>query len=139
MMKVVEEMTEYPQDASEAEPTWDEAVAALRSGEPVDLVRPNRKIVIDYRYEDGCVHASSPDLTGFEVTGSSLYETKELVRTDLARYLDSGVELVDREPRPILSESSSRSRVTHGPGERVTSTAGGRSRALIAPTRVRVA
>lgn len=138
MMKVVEEMTAHPQD-NEPEPTWDEAVASLRSGEHVDLTRPNRKIAIDYRYEDGRVHASSPDLTGFEVVGLTLYETKELVRTDLARYLDSGVEVVDREPRPILTESSSRSQIIRGPGELVTTMANGRSRTLIAPTRVRIA
>lgn len=136
--EVVEKMTEYQQDDSEPEPSWDEAVAAFGSGEPVDLIRPNRKIVINYRYEDGRVHASSPDLTGFEVMGPTLYETKRLVRIDLAGYLDSGVELDEREPRLIFTDSTSRSRVIHGPGEQVTTTASGRSRALMAPARVRV-
>ncbi len=131
-------MTEYSQDYDESEPSWDEAVAAFGSGEPVDLVRPNRKIVIDYRYEDSRVHATSPDLTGFEVMGSTLYGTKKLVRIDLARYLDSGVELVEREPRLILTESTSRSEVTRGPGEQVTTTASVRSRTLVASSRVRV-
>lgn len=133
------EMTEYPQDDSESELTWDEAVAAFRSGEPVELVRPNRKIVINYRYEGNRVHATSSDLTGFEVMASSLAETKRLVRDDLARYLESGVELVEREAGLVPTESASRSQIISGMVERITTTTTTGIRVLIASNGVRAA
>jgi hypothetical protein len=132
-------MAEYPQDDHQSEPTWDEAVAAFGTGEPVDLVRPARKIVIVYRYLDNQFHATSPDLTGFEVTGPSLHETKKLVRTDLARYLDPAVELDERLPAQTLTAGTS-SQVIRGPGEFVTTTtSSGRSRAFVSASRVRAA
>jgi predicted RNase H-like HicB family nuclease len=135
-MKVVEDMAEYLQDDNEPEPSWDDATAAFGTGEPVDLVRPARKIVIEYRYADNRFHATSPNLTGFEVTGPTLEETRNLVQADLDRYLDPAVELDERIPAQIFTAGTGRSRVTHGPRELVTSTAS-RSCVFVSPSPVR--
>lgn len=118
-------MAAFPQDGTEPEPTWDEAAASAGSGEPVELIRPSRKIVIQYRYTDERVHATSPDLLGFEVTAPTLYKTKKLVRADLSRYIESGVELDEREPRQLPdTEGTSRPWAIHGPGQLVTTSSG---------------
>ncbi|MDQ2875507.1 MAG: hypothetical protein M3Y33_12240 [Actinomycetota bacterium] len=95
-MRVVEAMGGHSEAGRE--PTWDEAVAAFGTGTAVDLVRPARKIVIRYRLEGGRCHATSPDLTGFEVSGSGLYETMSLVRKTLASWIDPAVELEEITP-----------------------------------------
>lgn len=131
-------MTGHPHSGNEPEPSWDEAVAAFGSGEAVDLIRPNRKVVIDYGFENHHIRATSPDLTGFEAIGSTLDEARRLVRASLARYLDSGVELLEHEPEPaIFTASISTSRVIRGPRESITTTARGRSRAFITLSPVR--
>jgi hypothetical protein len=56
----------------EPEPSLDEMVAAFEAGEPVELVRSPRKLIVEYRYEDGHWVATSPRLKGFEVSGPSL-------------------------------------------------------------------
>jgi hypothetical protein len=115
MMSVVEDMhVDERQDDNEPDLSWEDAVAEFEAGEPVELVRPPRKITIVYRYTDGRFYATSPDLTGFEVSGPNLYETKQLVREDLARYLDPTVEFGERFPTPNRTEGMSNSSVTHG-------------------------
>lgn len=115
MMSVVEDMqvNQRPDD-NEPDLSWEDAVAEFDAGEPVELVRPPRKLAIVYRYTDGRFYATSPDLTGFEVSGPNLYETKRRVREDLERYLDTNVELVERFPTPNRTEGMSNSSVTHG-------------------------
>jgi len=95
-MRVVEVMDGA--SGSDGEPTWEEAVAAFGTGTPVELVRPARKIVIRYRYEDGRCYATSPDLTGFEIAGTNLYETRNLARKRLDAWLDPAVELDEIMP-----------------------------------------
>jgi hypothetical protein len=96
MMGAVEAMGGH--SGAEREPTWEEAEAAFGTGMAVDLVRPARKVVIRYRYEGGRCHATSPDLTGFEVSGPALFETMSLVREKLASWLDPAVELEEITP-----------------------------------------
>jgi hypothetical protein len=98
IMSVVEGVGQPVDD--EPDPTWDEAVAAFEAATPVELVRPPREITVVYRYADRSFNASSPDLTGFEVSGPSLYETREQVRQDLAGFLDPAVKVIERYPRP---------------------------------------
>jgi hypothetical protein len=80
------------------EPTWDEAAAAFGTGTPVQLARPERKVTIRYRYEDGHCKATSPQVTGFEVIGADLQETRALVRQKLDAWLDPAVELDEIMP-----------------------------------------
>lgn len=137
MMSVMEDMDVHQSYDNEPEPTWEQAVAEFDAAEPAELVRPLRKVVIVYRFTNGRVHATSPDLTGFEVTGPTLYETKKLVRADLATYLDPAVELDEREPTELPSEGTSRSWLTHGPGQRATTTASANGLILVSKSRVR--
>jgi hypothetical protein len=80
------------------EPMWDEAAAAFGTGTPVQLARPERKVTIRYRYEDGHCKATSPQVTGFEATGADLQETRALVRQKLDAWLDPAVELDEVMP-----------------------------------------
>jgi hypothetical protein len=97
-MSVVEGMGRDMDD--EPDPTWDEAVAAFEAATPVELVRPPREITVVYRYADGSFTASSLDLAGFEVSGRSLHEIRELVRQDLVGFLDPAVKVIERYPPP---------------------------------------
>ncbi len=112
-MDVVEDMDvhERRQSAAEPEPSWEDAAAMWDAAEPADLKRPPRKIIVVYRYVDGKFHATSASLKGFEVSGPSLYETKQLVREALNDYLDPAVELDERMPAQG-SETSGVSRQT---------------------------
>jgi hypothetical protein len=111
MMSVVESMEMRHSDA-EGDSDWADALADWTVGEPVDLTRPARKITIVYRYTDGRFYATSPDLTGFDLSGGNLHETRQLVREDLARFLDPAVELREVLPRDMETEGTSDSRVT---------------------------
>jgi predicted RNase H-like HicB family nuclease len=102
-------------EEGEQEPTWDEAVAAFEAAEPVELVRSARKIVVMYRYADGTFMATSPALTGFEVTGASLHETRQRAREALAAYLDPAVEVVERFSQPLI-ETAGASQSSIGAG-----------------------
>lgn len=141
MMSVVEDMSvSQRQDGPEPDPSWEGALADWDAGEPADLKRPSRKVTIVYRYIDCQFQASSPDLTGFHVTGQSLHEIKQLVRADLGDYLDSSVELDERMPRQDPdTEGASRQVVSaYGGGLLLSPTSNGRSRAFTSPSRVRV-
>jgi hypothetical protein len=96
IMGVVTEMGRNLED--DREPTWDEAVAMLEAATPVEVVRPSREVRVVYRYTDGTFTAVSPDITGLRVTGTSLHETRELVRHDLERFLDPSVKVSERFP-----------------------------------------
>jgi hypothetical protein len=124
-MEVEDDMDRHSASASDRDPTWEEAVAQFRTAKPVELVRPARKVVIQYRYEHGSFSAISPDLTGFEVTGASLPAVKALVREKLESYLDRGVELDEREPSGSdLVAQVRRDRKQRRPGWTRTSTGG---------------
>jgi hypothetical protein len=139
MMSVVEDMdVDDRQDDAEPSPSWDEAVAEWDAGEPADLERPPRKITILYRYNNGRFHATSPDLTGFEVPGPSLHETKQLVRAALKDYLDPAVELNERmPPQGPETESASRQVVTDAGPLILSPTSRGRVSAFMSPSPLR--
>ena len=82
------------------EPTWDEAVAALASAEPVEVVRSPRRIIVVYRYADGVFTATSPDVKGFRASGGSLDEARLHAKQDLADFLDPAVKVVEIYSRP---------------------------------------
>ncbi len=135
-MSVVEDMDVHDrQDDGEPDPTWDEAVAEWDAGEPADLERQPRKITILYRYNNGRFHATSPDLTGFEIPGPSLHETKQLVRAALRDWLDPAVELVERMPRQGPETESASRQVVTGVSPLVLSPASyGRVSAFMSPS-----
>ena len=139
MMSVVEDMSvSQRQDGTEPEPRWEDAIAEWDAGEPADLERPPRKVTIVYRYVDGQFHATSPELTGFHVTGGSLDEIKQLVRADLGDYLDSSVELDERMPRQDPDTEGASRQVVNASGAPVLSpTSNGRFRAFTSPSRLR--
>jgi predicted RNase H-like HicB family nuclease len=121
-MKVMDDMAEFRHGDEEPEPGLDEMIAAFEAAEPAELVRSPRRLVVEYRYEDGRWRAASPDLAGFGASGPSLHEIRQLVREDLAGYLDPAVELDERFPDSAETQGASRSRVTFGPAITVTST-----------------
>jgi hypothetical protein len=110
MISVVESM-EMRHNDTEGESDWAKAQADWSAGDPADLTRPARKITIVYRYTDGRFYATSPDLTGFDLSGGNLHETRQLVREDLARFLDPAVELREVLPRDVETEGTSDSQV----------------------------
>lgn len=100
IMNVMEGMDVHDrQDDTAPEPNWADALAEWDATEPAELVRPPRSLVITYRY-DGRFHATSPDITGFAVTGPTLDETRRLVRADLEDFLDGNVSLEELMPVP---------------------------------------
>jgi hypothetical protein len=123
---------------NEPDPTWEEAIAAFRAATPARVVRPPRQLTVVYRYADGTFTATSPDLRGFKVSGSSLYEAQQLVRDDLADFLDPVVKVVERypSPEPEIGTVASRSRfeMFSVPGAIEVSTSGA-GRAFVSPTR----
>lgn len=127
------------QDDAEPDPSWDEAVAEWDAGEPAALERPPRKITILYRYSNGRFHATSPDLTGFEVPGPGLHETKQLVRAALKDWLDPAVELDERMPPQEPGTEGASRQVLRDAGPIVLSPAShGRARAFVSSSRLRV-
>jgi len=98
IMSVVTDMGRNVED--EPEPTWDEAVAALKAATPVEVVRSPREVTVVYRYTDGIFTATSPDVRGFRTTGRSLHETRSLVQQDLSQFLDPAVKVLERFPVP---------------------------------------
>lgn len=77
--------------------TWDEAVAALERASAVEITRPSRQVTIDYRTEDGTVTATSPEITGFRVSGQTLDEAREAAREALGPFLDPAVKITERQ------------------------------------------
>jgi hypothetical protein len=126
IMGVVTEMGRNVED--EREPTWDEALAALEAATPVQVVRSPREVIVVYRYADGIFRATSPNVTGLRITGTSLHETRGLVRQDLERFLDPAVEVVERfpAPDPEITTTTSRSLLKAGslPGMIILSSSG---------------
>ncbi|GHH66048.1 hypothetical protein GCM10017673_11120 [Streptosporangium violaceochromogenes] len=83
--------------------SWDEAVAMFESATPVEAERSARTLHIEYRRCFGRWRATSPDIPGFDVFGSSLADTKRCVRDDLAGWLDTGVTVVEHTVAPPKS------------------------------------
>jgi hypothetical protein len=140
MMSVVEDMDVHDrQDDAEPGPSWEDAVAEWDAGEPADLERLPRKITILYRYIDGRFHATSPDLTGFEVSGPSLHETTQLVRANLRDYLDPAVELDERiPPQDPGTEGASRQVLCNASPIVLSPASHGRVRAFVSSSRPRL-
>lgn len=84
----------------EPDPTWEAAIAAFEAATPARVARPPRQLTVLYRYADRTFTATSPDLTGFEVSGPNLDLTRRLVQQDLAAFLDPAVEVIERYPAP---------------------------------------
>jgi len=138
MMKVVEDMAGNMRDHHEPEPTWVEANAAFEAAEPAELVRPARKLVVVFRYADGCWSATSPDLEGFGVAGLSLPEVKAKAAEDLAAYLDPAVELDERVAEPAVTLGPRQKfRVVAGAGNVITVGTSSRSRAFVSSQSLR--
>ena len=74
-----------------------EVLAAFEQGAKGLTMPPgwDRRIVVDYRYHDGSWRAYSPQLTGFDVRGRTLAETKSFVRQELDGFVDDTVTLVE--------------------------------------------
>lgn len=140
MMSVVEDMGLHEdQGKGQSDLSWEDAAAEWDAGEEVELERPHRKITIQYRYVDGRFIATSPDLTGFEVTGPSLYETTQLVRADLQEFLDNTVELDERMPRQEQNtEGASRQVMLDSSSLVLQPASQGRNRAFVSPSPLRV-
>ena len=139
IMSVVEDVGTQMDD--EPDPTWDEAVAVFEAATPVELVRGPREITVVYRYADGSFTATSPDLTGFAISGRSLHETRDLVRQDLAGFLDPAIKVIERfpAPEPEIVTAASRSWLKAGslPGVIVVSSLSA-GRAFISSARASV-
>lgn len=132
IMKVVEDMVEHASDEGGREPTWEEAKAVFTSSRPATLVRSPRKLIVEYRYSDRRWHATSPDLTSFDVSGQSLHETRQMAKEHLAGFLDPAVKLDERLPsEDAETEGASRSRLINDPPVVASSSTGSRNRLVI--------
>lgn len=102
-------------------------------------MRPARKLVVVYRYADGCWSATSPDLEGFGVVGLSLSEVTAKAAEDLASFLDPAVELAEHvvEPAVTLAPGQKFLIVAAG-GNVITVDTSSRSRAYISSRSLRV-
>lgn len=107
-------MARHVESESEPDPTWEEAVAEFEAGEPVELVRSPRKVMIDYRYIDDRWWATSSALAGFVVSAASLPEAKALVAAELAGYLDPAVRLDERVVEPVITRGAAQTFEIHG-------------------------
>lgn len=106
MIEGVEDMAKLPEQDSEPDPTWEEAVAEFEAGQPVELIRSPRALLIEYRYADGRWLATSPRLTGLSVSAASLPEAKTLVAESLDGYLDPAASLYDHVVEPEESRAA---------------------------------
>jgi hypothetical protein len=123
---------EHASEEGGREPTWEEAKAALASSRPAALVRSPRKLVVEYRYCDRRWHATSPGLTGFDVSGPSLHETRQMAKEHLAGFLDPAVALDERLPsEEAETEGASRSRVVNDPPVVASSSTASRNRLVL--------
>ncbi len=112
IMSVVTDMGADTED--EREPTWDEAMAALDAAAPLQVVRSPRQVTVVYRYAGGVFTATSPEVKGFRVTGTTLSEVKRIARGDLGKFLDPSVQIAERGPNGssgVCTVAASRSRL----------------------------
>ncbi|MEV6860952.1 hypothetical protein AB0M44_08100 [Streptosporangium subroseum] len=94
-------MTIERDDRDEADDlSWDDAVAMFDNAAPVEVDRGSRTLRVEYRRRPGGWRATSPDVPDFDILGISLADTKRRVREDLASWLDTGVEVVERQVSP---------------------------------------
>jgi hypothetical protein len=80
--------------------SWDDAVAMFDNAAPVEVEWGSRTLCVEYRRRLGGWRATSPDVPDFDVLGISLADTKRRVHEDLAGWLDTGVEVVERQIAP---------------------------------------
>ena len=135
-MRAMNDMAESAQDDQEPEPQLDEVLAAFEAGEPVELVRPTRALIVEYRYADGSWTATSPDLSGFEMSSPSLHEIRRDVKAHLARYLDQTSTLDERVPDDAVTQGASRSQVVDAPLVITNSSTASRNRVAVSPGRL---
>lgn len=79
------------------EPTRDEAVAALEAGEPAEVVRPARTLVIDVACIGREWTATSTQLSGFTAYGDDRAGVEKAARANLAAWLGPHVTIEFRE------------------------------------------
>jgi hypothetical protein len=86
----MEVMDVMPESGKDKQVTWEEATAGF---EPAELVRGDRRLTVEYRWQDDRWTATSPDLDGFEVSASSLPQLKTASRAVLDDWLDPAVQV----------------------------------------------
>jgi hypothetical protein len=86
----------------EADLTWEQALAEFETATPAEVVRAPQRIEVIYQYLGGRWRAFSPNLTGFDASGASLRQVREVALTSLRSYLHSAVELRERYWHPWL-------------------------------------
>ena len=70
--------------------TWEEARVGFK---PAELVRGTRSLTVEYRQHGDRWTATSPDLDGFEVGASSLWQLETAARAVLDEWLDPAVQI----------------------------------------------
>jgi hypothetical protein len=86
-MEVVDVM---PESGKDKQVTWEEARAGFQ---PAEVVRGDRGLTVEYRWQGNRWTATSPDLDGFEVSASSLPQLKTAARAVLDDWLDPAVQV----------------------------------------------
>jgi hypothetical protein len=86
-MEVVDVM---PESGKDKPLTWEEARVGFQ---PAELVRGDRSLTVEYRWQGDRWTATSPDLDGFEVSASSLPQLKTAARAILDDWLDPAVQV----------------------------------------------
>jgi hypothetical protein len=86
-MEVMDVMSESGKDKPV---TWEEARVGFQ---PAELVRGDRSLTVEYRWQGNRWTATSPDLDGFEVSASSLPQLKTAARAVLDGWLDPAVQV----------------------------------------------
>lgn len=84
--------------SNDREPTWEEARAAFDAAEPVEVIRPPRRITVRYHLASKVYVAGSPEIPGFWAYGDTLDEVMAVGRERLASWLDPAVEIVEELP-----------------------------------------
>jgi hypothetical protein len=138
MIGDVEDMARHVESETEPDPTWEEAAAEFEAGEPVELARSPRTLVIDYRYSDDRWRATTSALAGFVVSAASLPEAKALVAAELAEYLDPAVKLDERVAEPVITRAAAQTFEIHGADILETPRTHSRTRSYIASRSLRV-
>jgi len=113
-----------------------ELAELFRTGEPVELVRPNnRSLVVRYRYSGGHWQASSPDIPSFLASAATLAQLRKSTRELLGNYVDSDVELIEYQVGNARTVAAGVATIVRGPVVRPVST-GGSDAAVTSPARL---
>jgi hypothetical protein len=86
----MEVMDVMPESGKDKPLTWEEARVGFQ---PAELVRGDRTLTVEYRWQGSRWAATSPDLDGFEVCASSLSQLKTAARAVLDDWLDPAVQV----------------------------------------------